>query len=695
MRRSLVLLCALAIAASSAGMAHAAGSPVDLQAKADRKAAVAARRGLAEPTYDSKTLAAKLGMKPNPLAFKSWSFRGSSMKRLSGEEPRVHSEYQAQLSRLAELDPNHTLLSAADWANVEEHMSIPTYQVANKAEHIEFPLEDRSLRLRQTTRLVEKARGILAAVLTHALDGKKPSPEALAEATEGLAKKFSFFENPFRVELFIGDMRGLSPRLGRWDFAKQSSDAAYGKLPPRMQRVVKDLGQRVFAQANVMFADHMYTDALVTIDTLRALGLDTDRARFVTTPYPFDEGVRAEVEARGVKTATAPYSVEDTKVAMQEAIGELVEQSRLNGGPIVVLDDGGLASQVIAEHFKSEMHRFRIVEITKGGERLAKATLPKALGIDTSRIEGWKNLDDRELAQMKERFLTASSWDSASRADAAKQWARIESFVRTPSVHRVGGQNTLRPETFGFSHYTYSDSKYKREVMTPLYTQAVNRATFDTIEREGRKLPNKRVTIIGGGAMGYHAGVELREKGFDVTYVEPDAGRRALLEADHFTVSDLKPALKGRGLVMELSGMHNILSAEHLFLMDDDTYVVHGSSKDNPFDMKTIKALASEVIPWKATPTRQASASYVFEAAGRKRTLHFPGNGFTISHGGEKQNVPLKKYLPEVEKLVRLMAYALTTDDTVTSYPFYGTPDSISQPGAQRKALREATFRLE
>jgi S-adenosylhomocysteine hydrolase len=686
MARSALLLVALAMVPVVANAAP----------DADTVAQRVARRSLVEPTYDAKTLRSKIELKPQ--LWRSATFRGQPVFRAPANPEEINKLYTGELSRLVDLDPNRTLLSKAEWDHVEGHYFAPHFQVSNRDEHVEMMLTDPVMRLQQTQRLVEKARGKLAAVLTSALAGKQPTPESLAAATEGLAKKFPFFESPFRTELFIGDMRGLSPKLARWDFSKEAkaSAAAYGKLPPRMQQVVKQLGQRVFAHANVMFADHMYSDALVTIDTLRALGLDTSNARFVTTPYPFDSGVRQEVEARGVQTATAPYSIEETKVQMTKALGELVELSKKNGGPIVVLDDGGLASEMIAAHYPKEMHRFRVVEITKGGERLAKAALPKQLGIDAARVRGFRNLNDAELGKLKERYLTAKSWDPASRTEAEKGWKQVSDYIRLPNLDRTPTQNTIAPEALGFAHYTYSDSKYKREVMTPLYTQAVNRQTFEALEHEGRTLTNKKVSIIGGGAMGLNAGLELRDKGYEVTFVEPDAGRRKILEEEHhFPVSELKPALKGRGMILELSGLKNLITAEHLFLMDDNTTVVHGSSKDNPFDMNAIKGLASETIPWKPSPTGQESASYVFEAAGRKRTLHFPGNGFTISHGGQKQNVPLKKYLPEVEMLVRLMAHALTNEDTVTNYPFFGTPDGLAAQGAQGKALHDPAFTIK
>ena len=138
---------------------------------------------------------------------------------------------------------------------------------------------------------------------------------------------------------------------------------------------------------------------------------------------------------------------------------------------------------------------------------------------------------------------------------AQERWQRVLSFVRSPSMADVPPQNKLPDRVYGFSHHTYSDSKYKREVMTPLYTQAVNRATFEALEHEGRQLTSKRVTIVGGGAMGLNAGLELREKGYEVKFVEPDAERRGLLEKDHhFVVEPFETALRDRGLVLDSGG---------------------------------------------------------------------------------------------------------------------------------------------
>jgi S-adenosylhomocysteine hydrolase len=664
-------------------------------ARASAKAeAWKARRKLTEPTYDGKTLRSRIVLKQR--LYDSASFSGRVIERQAKRgAAHVGEHYYEALSRLTDLDPARNLLSADEWAHVEHQFTFGgTQQVRNRDERLEFGIKDPELRVQQTRMLAEKARGKLGAILLQGLKGKKPEPETLARVTAGLAKKYPFFANPFHVEGLIADVQYLAPGLRRWNFGKVGVNPRLGgKLPPSLQRLVREIGHRAFANVNVLFADHLYEDGHVMFDTLRAMGLEPENARFVTTPYPFDREVILGMEARGVPVAHAPYDKEKTKAHVEQAIGELLERSHDNHGPILVFDDGGMAAAVIAEKFPEHMHRFRIVEITKAGERVAKETLPKQLGIEYKQL---RNLDSRQLQKLGEKFIAAHSSDAKTRTKAERRWQQVLSYLRTPSLSAVTPQNQLAEHAFGFSHHTYSDSKYKREVMTPLYTQAVNRATFEALAHEGKQLTNQRVTIVGGGAMGLNAGLELRAQGYEVTFVEPDATRRQLVEGEHkFKVEPFETALKGRGLVLEMSGMHKLLRAEHLFLLDDETVVAHGSSKDNPFDMSTFKALASEVVPWKASPTGQVSATYVFEALGLKRRLHFPGNGFTISHGGKRQNVPLKKFTPEIEALVRLGVHALSSGPAPTHFPFFGTPSWLMEPGAQKKQLRQGSLSLE
>ena len=60
-----------------------------------------------------------------------------------------------------------------------------------------------------------------------------------------------------------------------------------------------------------------------------------------------------------------------------------------------------------------------------------------------------------------------------------------------------------------------------------------------------------------------------------------------------------------------------------------------------------------------------------------------PGDGFTISHGGKVQNVPLEKFAPELDRLVNLGVYALE-NKPVTYYPIFTAPEHAMDPTAAK-----------
>ena len=588
----------------------------------------------------------------------------------------THRAHERSIGRLLTLDPNHRLLGEDKWTRVRSTFERYTgEQQANADEGATFKLFDESARVHDTRMIEEEARGQIAKKLADVLSHETPSPDKLAEVCEKLAVEHPFLDNPWHAEMLIADMRRVFPTLGKWDFRTAEDGKAYRAprtLPESTQALVTKIGRRAFADTAVLFSNHMYRDGIVMYDALNALGLEPHNARFVATPYPFDKRVRASLEARGVRTYAAPYSVEKTKAELKTAIESLLKTH--TDGPILVFDDGGLATEAITKHFSRDMHRFRIVEITKSGERIGKTQLAKIL--DAPKTASLRGLSAEQLERTHQQFVEGRAFDDASRADAEAHWDRI---VHAPTYGGGFPQDrAIESRQFGFAYYTYSNTAYKKETMTPLYTEQVNRSLFDAIDRSGKPLSNKRVTIIGGGAMGHNAGKELREKGFEVTFVEPDATQAKVLGDDGFVVSELRPSLRGRSIVLELSGIKNIIGLNDVFQLDQGAFLVHGSSKDNPFDMESFNKMAKERV---ALPGHngQRSATYRFEVAGRKKDLHLLGDGFTISHGGKAQNVPLDKFLPELDRLVNLGVYALE-NKPVTHTPIFTAPESAMNP---------------
>ncbi|MEO6953792.1 MAG: hypothetical protein ABI321_18465, partial [Polyangia bacterium] len=427
---------------------------------------------------------------------------------------RVHDS----IARLTELDPRHELLSDAEWTKVAERHQFDHHDVRNAAEAIDFKAFDPEYKARALMGFEEIAKGRLARTLSDALAHESPSPERLHAITTKLAAQHPYLGSSFNVEQIIAETRKIHPTLAKWDFREMDDGRKFRGdhvLPASTQAAVTRIGHRAFEGANVLFANHMYADSLAMVDALTALGLDTSNSRFVATPYPFDKRVGLLLEHRGVKVEAAPYEVDKTKKMVGDAVEALLVKARANHGPIVVFDDGGMATQYIAEHHADELYRFRIVEITKAGERVGKAVLPRALGSD---VRDHATLDEAQRGSVRDRFIEIRTIDEASKQRAGEifdaQW-------RARRVRSVNPTGQLPRSSFGFAYYTYSNTAYKRDVMTPLYTEQVNASLFGAIERGGHPIANKRVAIVGGGAMGIAAARELRTSGYEVTFVEP------------------------------------------------------------------------------------------------------------------------------------------------------------------------------
>ncbi|MEO6951695.1 MAG: hypothetical protein ABI321_07770 [Polyangia bacterium] len=633
-----------------------------------------ARRALLQPAHETMDLHSII--KPPPTSYAL----DNSIHTILRERPGmgIPSTRPRAIARLLDLDANHKLLSAEEWETVRlNYARSAEHAHENAAERLSFHAQDVYANDHTVAMIEQRALGRLAKKLASALEHEKPAPERLAEIAETLSTEHPYLANPWKVEMLIADMRRVFPTLGAWDFRTHTDGKAYRAphvLPPSTQSAISQIGYAALADSAVVMTSHMYRDAIVMADALTALGADPKAMRFVATPYPFDDRVKVALRGRGIVTESAPYDKEKTRAHVVDAIRAALDSEK--NGPILVLDDGGLATEVIAKEFPLQLHRFRIVEVTKAGERIGKTLLPD-LARDVEMQTG--RLDAKDLEAFHQRYLEAHSWDPTSKTVAEQTWQKRQ--ARGSTMHPEGRYERALSSSFGFAYYTYSNTAYKRDVMTPLYTEQVNRSLFDAIEREGKKPANQRVTVIGGGAMGLAAAKELRASGHEVTFVEPESTRVSLLQQEGFTVEPLRSALKGRSIILEMSGMKNVLGLNEVFAIDDGAFVVHGSSKDNPFDMKSISAMATEKIAW-PEHNGQRSATYKFSAAGRTKELHFLGDGFTISHGGKTQNVPLDQFVPELDALLNIGVHAVQAKAEVTRYPFYTATDAMMRPAA-------------
>ncbi|MBK7858109.1 MAG: hypothetical protein IPJ65_05695 [Archangiaceae bacterium] len=138
--------------------------------------------------------------------------------------------------------------------------------------------------------------------------------------------------------------------------------------------VTRTVGERLaqtrpFAKANVVMVQHVLGQASGFMNAMVAAGLDPKKAEMVGIPYQGGQAVKVAVEGQtGVPLDTPEVGdLEGMWSQIGSAIDRAVERHRVNGEPILVLDDGGYASKYIVEKYPELQSAFRVVEQTTRG----------------------------------------------------------------------------------------------------------------------------------------------------------------------------------------------------------------------------------------------------------------------------------------------------------------------------------------
>jgi hypothetical protein len=141
------------------------------------------------------------------------------------------------------------------------------------------------------------------------------------------------------------------------------------RIPPLMRMFLDRLdGERPFAGNHTLFVGHRYSDVVPFMETMVAAGMEPKNSVFVTTPYPFNDSTSVVLDHMGIDVLERERSVQGVKDGIERGIRQML--ARPGKRPILIFDDGGLASRVIGEKFSDQMSRFKIVEITTAGHRL-------------------------------------------------------------------------------------------------------------------------------------------------------------------------------------------------------------------------------------------------------------------------------------------------------------------------------------
>lgn len=350
-------------------------------------------------------------------------------------------------------------------------------------------------------------------------------------------------------------------------------------MPKMLEHAIAKLdGRRPFESHNVMFINHRYSDIVSLVDAMARAGMARETAVFVSTPYPFKDAVSYQLEKRGLTTIVPEQNMKSYAAAVEKGIRKMLAQHATEtrkwgkAKPILIMDDGGMASKLIATKFKEHIGKFRIVEVTAAGYRLAQ-----------------------EFQKSEKRLP--------------------------------------------FVYYSIAYTDLKKKVTSSFFGRRVAQRVLNLVPQTGVALANKKVAILGGGPMGLFAGLELRGKGYDVTFVDPSAEVAAKLRGMKFKVEPLEKALPGRGMILGMSG-YQTLKAEHLALIDSGAVIAQGSSKRNEFEMDAFEKRATAKVELPRTDgLAQKSFTYTFRGG---KQLHVLGDGWTINHDGSLHGTPIK-----------------------------------------------------
>jgi S-adenosylhomocysteine hydrolase len=339
-------------------------------------------------------------------------------------------------------------------------------------------------------------------------DGRVPTPELVELWREAHPYVMGYRDRHFNAEFYL----------------------ATPPVPPIVRQQLRDLrGRLPFDRHYVLFVSHAYSDAVSTAEAFMEAGMDPARAVFMTTNYPFHSSVAEQLQHLGILTQdTSLHNVPQAEYEanLERVIGRLVENSRRDGRPILVMEDGGVVTRIVSEKFLGDAHRFKIVERTEAGERVADQ-IQKRLG--RLPFVYWS------MARLGLKRDVTSPRVANRVVDRA--YVHIAANELTPPTRLaivIGGGGAMglpvakRLRADGF--------------------------TVRVIEKELDSDPARRAA----------------EAGFEVVLM--DEGR----------------ALRGAGLVMGMTG-EKILQARHLAHAESGAIFLQGSSKRNEFDMDDIE----------------------------------------------------------------------------------------------------------
>jgi S-adenosylhomocysteine hydrolase len=330
---------------------------------------------------------------------------------------------------------------------------------------------------------------------------------------------------------------------------------------PMVERAKDRIPDDAFRGHLVLTVQHFLGPFVPLMNALKDKGAETKDMIHVGVPYSANTQVELVLSAAG-NDVRVPSTVDQMKATISAALEEIIERSKKEGKPILVIDDGGTVTELLQEKFPNDAHRICIIEQTTRGITAATKAIEKGgfvppVIVDVARSYA-KSLEGVQIAP-----------------------TAIDSMI--PAV--AARANSLRGHVKGIA----------------------------------QTLDETKPVVFGFGVIGASMARALKERGLDVAVWDRDPALRDKARAEGFFVPETRDEVfKGRDLVVGCTGFPSI-EATDIPKMEPYAMALSLSSKriefestirDELVDMRmNVTEKKSQVRGWAHLGTYQARAT--------------------------------------------------------------------------------------
>ncbi|MBT3538471.1 adenosylhomocysteinase [Candidatus Woesearchaeota archaeon] len=334
------------------------------------------------------------------------------------------------------------------------------------------------------------------------------------------------------------------------EFGRKEIDMAEKEMPGLMAIRKKHASEKPFAGAKIMGSLHMTIQTAVLIETLVDLGAEV---RWVSCNiYSTQDHAAAAIAKTGVavfawKGETLEEYWECTKKALTFSDGS---------GPDLIVDDGGDATMMVHKG----------VEAEKDPSILEKDTGNKELNVVMQTLKEGFDASSQKWTKMAEKIKGVSE-------------------ETTTGVHRL--YQMMEDKSLLFPAINVNDSVTKSK-FDNLY--GCRESLADGIKRgTDVMIAGKTVVVCGYGDVG--KGCAQSMKGFGanviVTEIDPICALQAAMEG--YRVMTVEDALAEGNIFVTATGNKDVITADHMSKMKDETIVCNIGHFDNEIQIEQLE----------------------------------------------------------------------------------------------------------